>query len=100
MERQKIEKTPKGMVLYVAATDNCCGSMRWYLQPSQVEEVVQLLQDSTSVSHSHKKVCRVSQHSLKCTVITRRRSITRRELGRAIEGHKPSSRTSKNWISE
>ena len=50
------------LVLCSACVLVTTGSMRWYLQTNQVTQVVQLRQNGTC---GHKKVCSVSQHSLK-----------------------------------
>lgn len=50
--------------LHLARVNVTIGSMRIYLDPTEVTQVVPLLQDTTAI-HFIQKVCCVSHHNLK-----------------------------------
>ncbi len=68
------------------------GSMKRYLQPIQVAQVVQLLEDGTSI-RAVARMFAVSPSTVS-RAWRRYQEITWGELDRAVKGHQPSSRTS------
>ena len=78
--------TDFSLVLHFASALVTTGSMRRYLQPIQVAQVVQLLQDGTSIRAVARRFAVSPAQSQECGGDARRRAITRGELDRAVEG--------------
>ncbi len=76
-------------VLHLAWVTVTIGSMRRYLDPTEVTQAVQLLRDGPSIC----AVGCVSQHSLKSMEEIPGDTVTLEELDRAVEAPKPISRT-------
>ena len=80
------------LVLALARVIITTGSMRQFLNPTEVAQIVQLLQDGTSTHAVARRLC-VPAQSPEHEGDSRRQAVTLGELDRAVEGPQPISRT-------